>query len=136
MAAKTISVEVTYAESDKQVLIRLAVPIGTTVLEAIRASTILQQFPDLAQEGVLSNRVGIFGQIKTLETVLKAQDRVEIYRDLIIEPKESRRLKAMVSKRQKAQAFDEKKRKQKIARQEKARLYKIVGADPRAGSAT
>lgn len=124
MAPKTISVEVAYAEADKQVLIRLAVPLGTTVLEAIIASTILQQFPGLAKEGILLNRVGIFGQIKTVETVLKAQDRVEIYRDLLIEPKESRRLKAAISKRQKAQAFDEKKRKQKIARQEKVRLYR------------
>jgi putative ubiquitin-RnfH superfamily antitoxin RatB of RatAB toxin-antitoxin module len=124
MAPKTIAVEVAYAEAEKQVLIRVLVSVGATILEAIIASTILQQFPDLAEEGVLADRVGIFGQIKTLETALKANDRVEIYRDLIIEPKENRRLKAAVSKRQKAQAFDEKKRKQKVQRKAKALLYK------------
>ncbi len=124
MAPKTISVEVAYAEAEKQVLIRVSVPIGATVLEAITASTVLSQFPHLAGAGILSNSVGIFGKISTLDAVLKAGDRVEIYRDLIIDPKEGRRLKAAVSKRQKAQAFDEKKRKQKVARKAKALSYK------------
>ncbi|HXH55311.1 MAG TPA: RnfH family protein [Gammaproteobacteria bacterium] len=124
MAPKAIVVEIAYAETEKQVLIRLSVPIGATVLEAITASTVLSQFPHLAGAGALSNSVGIFGKISTLETVLKAGDRVEIYRDLMIDPKEGRRLKAAVTKRQKAQAFDEKKRKQKMARKAKALLYK------------
>lgn len=119
MAPKVISVEVVYAEAEKQALIRVSVPIGTTVLEAITASKILTQFPQLVER----EAVGIFGKIATLDTVLKAGDRVEIYRDLIIDPKESRRLKAAVSKRQKAQAFDAKKRKQRIEKKAKA-LYK------------
>ncbi|HQW58173.1 MAG TPA: RnfH family protein [Gammaproteobacteria bacterium] len=124
MAPKAISVEVVYAEAEKQVLIRVAVPIGATVLEAITASMVLSQFPYLAESGFLSDRIGIFGKISTLDAVLKAGDRVEIYRDLTIDPKEARRLKAEISRRQKAQAFDEKKRKQKVARKEKILLYK------------
>ncbi len=124
MANKVFSVEVAYAEKDKQVLIRLDVSEGATVLDAIQASTVLIQFPHLAAEGILSDRVGIFGKICTLDTLLKAGDRVEIYQYLIIDPKESRRLKALAGKRQKAQAFDEKKRQQKVARKAKALLYK------------
>ena len=124
MAPKAISVEVAYAEAEKQVLIRVSVPIGATVLEAITASMVLSQFPYLAESGFLSDRIGIFGKISTLDAVLKAGDRVEIYRDLTIDPKEARRLKAEISRRQKAQAFDEKKRKQKVARKEKILLYK------------
>lgn len=124
MANKVFSVEVAYAEKDKQVLIRLDVPEGATVLEAIKASTVLIQFPNLAAAGVLSDSVGIFGKLCTLETLLKAGDRVEIYQPLMIDPKEGRRLKALAEKRQKAQAFDEKKRQQKIARKAKALLYK------------
>ena len=124
MAAKALSVEVAYAEPEKQVLIRVSVPIGATVLEAITASTLLSQCPALARAGFLLNRVGVFGKITPLETVLKAGDRIEIYRDLIINPKEGRRLKAEISQREKARAFDEKKRTQKVARKAKALLYK------------
>ncbi len=119
MAVKSISVEVVYAAAEKQVLIRLLVVAGSTVLEAINASTILVQFPEIPEAKFLANRVGIFGKITSLETVLKANDRIEIYRDLIIDPKQNRRLKAALSKRQKAQAFDEKKRQKKLARQTK-----------------
>jgi putative ubiquitin-RnfH superfamily antitoxin RatB of RatAB toxin-antitoxin module len=119
MAVKNISVEVVYAEAKKQALIRLLVPFGSTVLDAINTSAILTQFPHLAEVGMLANRVGIFGKIAALETVLKANDRIEIYRDLITDPKENRRLKAVLSKRQKAQAFDAKKRQKKLERQAK-----------------
>lgn len=119
-----ISVEVAYAESDKQVLIRLDVPKDATVLEGITASTILRQFPYLAEAGVLADRVGIFGKICALDMPLKAGDRVEIYRDLLRDPKANRILKARDEKRKKAKAFDEKKRKQKLERKAKSLLYK------------
>ena len=124
MAPKTIMVEIAYAEAKKQILVRVSVPLGATVLEAITASTVLSQFPHLAGAVALSNNVGIFGKTRTLDTVLQAGDRVEIYRALMIDPKEGRRLKAAVTQRQKAQAFDEKKRKQKVARKAKVLLYK------------
>ncbi|MBP9764321.1 MAG: RnfH family protein, partial [Gammaproteobacteria bacterium] len=71
MAPKTISVEVAYAEAEKQVLIRVSVPIGATVLEAITGSTVLSQFPHLTGPGILSISVGIFGKISTFDAVLK-----------------------------------------------------------------
>jgi putative ubiquitin-RnfH superfamily antitoxin RatB of RatAB toxin-antitoxin module len=38
--------------------------------------------------------VGIYGKKKTLETELRALDRVEIYRPLVADPKDSRRKRA------------------------------------------
>ena len=80
-------------------LIPLLIPLGTTVLEAIERSGILQRFPSI-QVDSLSNRVGIFGNIVPLETKLKEGDRVEIYRPLILDPKEARRLRAKKQKRE------------------------------------
>ena len=88
---QTISVEVAYAKPDKQTIISLQVKPGTTLLEAIKLSGMLEQFPeiDLAQA-----KVGIFSKISPPETVLREKDRVEIYRPLIADPKESRRKRA------------------------------------------
>lgn len=88
---KTLSVEVAYASPDKQALLTLQVKPGTTLLEAISLSGILEQFPeiDLGQA-----KVGIFSKISPPDTVLKEKDRIEIYRPLIADPKESRRKRA------------------------------------------
>lgn len=74
-----INVEVVYASTKRYKIIALALPFGSTLLEAITASEILQLFPeiDLAQ-----NQVGVFGTIKSLQDTLEAGDRVEIYRPL------------------------------------------------------
>ena len=86
-----ILVEVAYAKEDEQVIIPLKVDAGTTLEQAIQLSGILEQFPeiDLAQ-----NKTGIFGKIAKANTELREKDRVEIYRKLIADPKESRRKRA------------------------------------------
>lgn len=86
-----LQVEVAYARPDAQLIIPLEVAPGTTVQQAIELSGILEQFPeiDLAQ-----NKVGIFGKITRGDTELRERDRVEIYRPLIADPKESRRRRA------------------------------------------
>ncbi len=90
-ADRTIMVEVAYAEPDRQELVRIEVPSGTTVAEAIARSGIDDRIDGLdATEG----NVGIFGQVRPLDTVLKPGDRVEIYRPLICDPKEIRRQRA------------------------------------------
>lgn len=88
---RTIQVEVAYARPEIQVIIPVEVAVGATVLEAIRHSGVLEKFPeiDLAQ-----NKVGVFSKIVPVETVLQEKDRVEIYRDLLADPKESRRARA------------------------------------------
>jgi hypothetical protein len=90
-----IAVEVVYALPAAQTLLRLAVARGTTVVQAIHASGVLERHPeiDLAQ-----SKVGLFGKVTTPETVLQAGDRVEIYRPLLADPKEVRRLRAAQGK--------------------------------------
>ncbi len=87
-----IQVEVAYAKPDVQVIIPLEVEEGTTLEEAIQRSGILEQFPEI--ELGKTNKTGIFGKIAKSDTVLREHDRVEIYRPLIADPKESRRKRA------------------------------------------
>ncbi len=86
-----IAVEVAYARPDVQVLIPLRVPRGATVEAAIRASGILERFPEIDLD---RHRVGVFGQVTERERALEAGDRVEIYRDLVADPKTARRRRA------------------------------------------
>ncbi|ABI57251.1 RnfH family protein [Alkalilimnicola ehrlichii MLHE-1] len=92
MAEQMMTVEVAYAEPDEQVLLTVEVPEGATVEEAIERSGVLQRFPDIDLDGV--NKVGVFGKLRKRSDVLRPYDRVEIYRPLQADPKESRRRRA------------------------------------------
>ena len=76
---------------DTQILKRLDVAEGTTVLQAIALSKIISQFPEI---DLTKNKLGIFGKLTKPDTMLRHQDRIEIYRPLIIEPKDARRRRA------------------------------------------
>ena len=91
VASNLISVEVAYAGCDDQVLISLQVPAGTTVLEAIRLSAISDQFPEVDFESAAK---GIFSKMTQNNDVLADLDRVEIYRPLVLDPREARRQRA------------------------------------------
>ena len=91
-----IQIEVAYATPDRQSLLSLPVPEGSTVAEAIEQSAIRDEFPELKME---IKAVGIFGRKVPLDHVLKAGDRIEIYRPLIADPKEMRRQRAKVQER-------------------------------------
>jgi len=84
-------VEVVYALPHIQILEKLDVSAGCTVEQAIKYSGILDQFPEI---DLTKNKLGIFGKFAQPETQLSPCDRVEIYRPLIIDPKEARRLRA------------------------------------------
>ena len=86
-----IPVEVAYATPEQQVIKAFEVPVGTSLSEAIDASGIVADFPGLEWG---AKNVGVFSQAKPLDYLLEPHDRVEIYRPLIIDPKEARRLKA------------------------------------------
>jgi len=91
---RTLWVEVAYATPLKQAIVRLEVPTGCTVAQAIERSGIRAQFPAMEVDG---DAVGIFSRKVTLEQELREGDRVEIYRPLIADPKESRRKRARQS---------------------------------------
>jgi putative ubiquitin-RnfH superfamily antitoxin RatB of RatAB toxin-antitoxin module len=89
--APLISVEVACALPEKQLIIKLEVPLGTGVRKAIELSGIEKEFPQL---DIPNSAVGIFGEVVKDTHPLKKGDRVEIYRPLINEPRETRRILA------------------------------------------
>jgi putative ubiquitin-RnfH superfamily antitoxin RatB of RatAB toxin-antitoxin module len=76
---ESIPVAVAYARPEEQVIISLEVPSGTTLGQAIALSGIQERFPEI---DLATARVGIFSQLSSLSTLLRAGDRVEIYRPL------------------------------------------------------
>ena len=85
-----ISITVAYAIPKKQVEIPLQVAANCTVEKAILLSGILSMFPEIDLSSAL---VGIFGKQVALQTSVSQHDRIEIYRPLQNDPKESRRLR-------------------------------------------
>lgn len=103
-AGQAIRVEVAYAKPDVQVIIPLQVRPGITLEEAVEQSGILEQFPEIDLE---RNKVGIFGKISKKDQVLRDNDRVEIYRPLIADPKEVRKQRAKAGKAMKKGAGEQ-----------------------------
>lgn len=97
-AESEIAVEVAYARDDRQLIMQVKVPPGTTAHQAIEHSGILHTFPEI---NLAQNKVGIFGKLSKGDVVLKPGDRVEIYRPLIADPKEVRRQREAEGKRMK-----------------------------------
>lgn len=91
MAPEPLRVSVCYATPAEEILRELQVAPGTTLGQAITASGLLAELPgfDLA-----TDPVGIYGKKQPLETVLREHDRIELYRPLVADPKESRRRRA------------------------------------------
>lgn len=84
--------EVAYASEQRQRVVRLKLRDGMQVEEAIRQSGLLAEFPEIDMAQIA---VGIFGQRVALDYVLKARDRVEIYRPLQVNPQDARRRRAL-----------------------------------------
>lgn len=91
MDSPQILVEVAYAEPDRQRIISLMVENGATAEQAIIRSGILTEFPQI---DLGTNKIGIFGKAASLQSPLRARDRVEIYRPLLADPKAIRRKRA------------------------------------------
>jgi putative ubiquitin-RnfH superfamily antitoxin RatB of RatAB toxin-antitoxin module len=88
MAVELLDIEVAYATAQQQVVIPVQLPAGTTLEQGIRASGILEQFPEIDLQ---DSNVGIFGQLSAPDTILSNADRIEIYRPLSQSPMEARR---------------------------------------------
>lgn len=87
-----MKVEVIYALPNEQRSFFIETENSMTVKQAIEQSSILQSYPELQNLDDL--QIGIYGQIVDLQHFVKDKDRVEIYRDLIIDPKQARMLRA------------------------------------------
>jgi putative ubiquitin-RnfH superfamily antitoxin RatB of RatAB toxin-antitoxin module len=82
-----IPVSVAYAERDRQTVIELRVPAGTTAAEAVERSGIRARHPGIAADAPL----GVFGRRVAPTELLEPGDRVELYRPLPADPKDTRR---------------------------------------------
>lgn len=78
-----MQIGVAYSEPSNQIWLTIEVPDETTVQTAIERSGVLRMFPgiDLALQ-----KVGVFGRLVKLDAVLRAGDRVEIYRPITCDP--------------------------------------------------
>lgn len=97
MTAELIDIELAYALPTQQVLEPRQVPQGTTLLQALHSSQLWQTFPNLQQE-VLT--LGIWSQVEKRpeQRILRAGDRIEVYRALSNDPKETRKARALKAK--------------------------------------
>lgn len=87
--ASMVSVEVVYALPHNQKLLTVEVEEGTTLVEAVQRSNIAEAFPEIDLDNL---KLGIFGKAvpKPDTQEVKNGDRIEIYRPLIIDPKQAR----------------------------------------------
>ncbi len=90
-SAEVLSVEVACALPEQQRVAALTVPVGCTAREAVRLAGLVQAFPSLDLDSLV---LGLFGQRIEDDHVLADGDRVELYRPLLLDPKEARRQRA------------------------------------------
>ena len=91
-----IEIEVAYALPDKQRIVRLKVPEGTTALQAVQQSQLDTMFDALSIDADL--KLGVWGKAVTADRVLESGERVEIYRPLLVDPTEVRKARAAKAK--------------------------------------
>lgn len=84
-----LRIQVVYAVPERQLLRRVSLPEGSTVEDAVRASGLRTECPEID-----AMQVGIYGKLVSKDTMLRDRDRVELYRPLKVDPKEARRARA------------------------------------------
>lgn len=90
-----IGIELAFGTAARQELLSLRVADGTTVLDAIERSEIAQHFPE---HDVDQLAAGIWGRPVDRQHRLKNGDRLELYRPLVMDPREARRAVATAGK--------------------------------------
>lgn len=88
---ESLSIEIAYALPQRQELVHVQLPTGSTVQQAIEASGLMQKYAEI---DLKKNKVGVFGKLTKLDAPLRNRDRVEIYRPLLADPKEVRKKRA------------------------------------------
>lgn len=84
-----LQVLVSYSPAPRVVdSVALSLPGGATVADALRASGLLGRHGLVADASLA---VGVWGRLRALDSPLRDADRVEVYRGLLVDPKEARR---------------------------------------------
>lgn len=93
--SEQIHVEVVYALQNRQKSVSVQLSAGTTVRDAVERSGLMGEFPEI---DLAVNKFGIWNKLAKADAALRDNDRVEIYRPLIADPKEVRRQRAAEGK--------------------------------------
>jgi putative ubiquitin-RnfH superfamily antitoxin RatB of RatAB toxin-antitoxin module len=89
--ASSMRIEVVYSPAPRVVdHVELRLPAGATVEQALRESGLLERHALVLDDRLA---VGVWGKRRPLGELLRDGDRVEIYRPLLVDPKEARRLR-------------------------------------------
>jgi putative ubiquitin-RnfH superfamily antitoxin RatB of RatAB toxin-antitoxin module len=85
-----VKVELIYAPTKGSLIhLHLSLKPGATVADVLQASALLNTNPEIRELSL-----GIFSKPVTLHHLVKSGDRIEIYRPLLLDPKERRRQRA------------------------------------------
>ena len=87
-----IEVSVTYATPERNWLVHVTLETNASIAQAIQSSQFLAEFKEFKLEQLVT---GIYGIRAPLTQKLNDGDRVEIYRPLTFDPKQSRRRRAI-----------------------------------------
>ena len=86
-----LSITVAYSSAARQLdVVELKLAQGATAALAIKRSGLLNKHTDI---DLTVQKIGVWGQLCEPDQVLRDLDRVEIYRPLLVDPKEARRLR-------------------------------------------
>lgn len=91
-----LSVEVVYALPGRAWRLRLSLPEGATVADALAAADLPSQVPGAAVD---ADRLAVFGRPVAPDTALADGDRVEVLRPLLADPRQARRARAGQARR-------------------------------------
>ena len=101
VVAPMLKVTVAWAEPGCALLLPVHVPPGATLRDAVVASGLPAQ---VAEIDLTALDVGVFGQRLPASHAVRDGDRIEVYRPLVVDPKEARRMRAEIRKRRRAAA--------------------------------
>ena len=101
--AETLNIEVCYAQAQSQAVVKVKLPEGSNLQQALEASGLLTKHPEI---DLKKNKFGIWNKLSKPDSLLRDRDRVEIYRPLIADPKEVRKQRAAEGKVMKKGAGD------------------------------
>jgi len=84
-----LKIVVAYSPAAGQVdIVELKLPSGSTVMHALRESGVLARHSEIDPT---TSKIGVWGKLRSADDVLRDGDRVEVYRPLLVDPKEARR---------------------------------------------
>ena len=93
-----MNIRIVYASKKEQKIYMIKCKAGINVEQAILNSKILDDFKEI---DLNKQKIGIFSEVVSLKTILKSNDRIEIYRELITNFQDARKLLAIKKKQSK-----------------------------------